>query len=231
MNQAIRNLNYNQVIFYDLEMASCLPELEVDSELFKIFQYKKRNRDTDELPSIEETQRLWKKDAALDPITGRIISGVVGVVKDEKIHLKSYKGEEKDVITGVIEALTNQERIWTGFNNNAYDNSYLRKRFQILGLGNFPERYNDIAKKSWDMDKVSLDIMSLFKGSSFYSNNLDELCWAFNVPSPKHTGVKGAEVSEAFWSGRIDEIVTYNEADVKATINLFRVLKGDKIIE
>lgn len=230
MNSSIRNLNYNQVIFYDLEMASCLPELDVDSELFKIFQYKKRNRDTDELPSIEETQRLWKKNAALDPITGRIISGVVGVVKDDEIHLKSFKGEEKDVITGVVEALTNQPRIWTGFNSSAYDSPYLRKRFQILGLGHFPEKYNDIGKKSWDMDKVSLDIMSLFKGSSFYSNNLDELCWAFNVPSPKHTGVKGAEVSQAFWNGRIDEIVTYNEADVKATINLFRVLKGDKII-
>lgn len=231
MNNIIKNLDYNKLIFFDLEMASCLPKLEVDSELFKIFQYKKRDRVTDELPDAEETQRLWKKDAALDPITGCIISGCVGVVKDEQIHLKSFKGEEKEVVSGIVEALTNQDRIWTGFNNNAYDNSYLRKRFQILQLGSFPEKYNDSGKKPWDMDKVSIDIMSLFKGSSFYSNNLDELCWAFGISSPKHTGVKGPEVSEAFWNGRIDEIVTYNEADVRATINLFRVMKGDKIIE
>lgn len=230
MNAAIKNLSYDQVIFFDLEMASGQKQLDPKSELFKIFQYKKRNRETDELPDIKETQRLYKKDAALDPITGRVVSGTVGYVKNDEIHLKSFFGEEKEVVQGVVDTLANSKRIISGFNIVGYDLPYIRKRATILGIP-YPNQINDVGQKPWIFADKVFDIMDQWKGTGFYYNNLDEMCWAFGVPSPKNGDVKGSEVSKVFWEGGIDKIVTYNESDVRSTINLFRVLKGDKIIE
>lgn len=230
MNQTIKNLSYDKLIFFDLEMASEQPELDPKSELFRIFQYKKRDRDTDELPNEEETLRLYKKDSALDPITGRIICGSVGFCHGNEIKIKSFQGEEKDVVSGVIDTLKASNRIISGFNVLQYDIPYLRKRAAILGV-DYPQQISDVGQKPWTLAEKIFDLMDQWKGTGFYYNSLDELCWAFDVPSSKTGDVKGPDVSKVFWEGGIDKIVTYCEADVKSTINLFRKMKGDKIIE
>lgn len=231
MNQTIRNISWDRLIFFDLEMASSQKKLDPKSDLFKVFQYKKRNRETEELLPTKEVQTLFDKIAALDPVTGRIVSGTLGYVKDDKIHLKSYSGEEKDVVGGIVNTLGKSGRIVAGYNIIGYDLPYLRKRHQFLDLGIYPENLNDVGIKPWDLEKSILDLMNLWKGTGFYHNSLEELCWGYNIPSPKDTGVKGSEVSKAFWAGRIEDIVAYNEADVIATINVFRKMRSEPLLE
>lgn len=234
MNQAIKNLKYENLIFFDLEMASQYKDLRENERMLEVFRYKERNRETEELLSIDDTASLYNKKAALNPLFGKIVVGSLGLIdiKSNTIRLTSFKGKEVDIINGMVEFFNkNGKRRIVGFNSTAFDLCYLRKRHNILGLENYPEYLNDVGKKSWDMEKVTTDIMSLFKGSGFITDGLDDLCMAFGVPSPKHTGVKGSQVSAAYWDGRIDEIATYCEADVFSTINLFRKMRNEPLIE
>lgn len=234
MNQAIKNLKYENLIFFDLEMASQYKDLRDNERMLEVFRYKKRNKDTEELLSIEDTVALYDRDAALNPVFGKICCATLGLVdvKNNKIRLTSFKGAEDSIINGVVSTLNlASKRRVVGFNSTAFDLCYLRKRHNILGLENYPEYLNDVGKKSWDMDKVTTDIMSQFKGSGFMTDGLDELCMAFGVPSPKITGVKGSQVSKVYWEGDVDRIVTYCEADVFSTINLFRRMRNEPLIE
>lgn len=230
MNNRIRSLDYDKLIFFDLEMASGEKKLDPKSSFFKIFQWKNRNKETDELPTVKETQELYQKKAALDAISGKIVSGVCGYCKDNKIHIKAFSGDEKDVVGGVVNLFEKSKRMIVGFNSNGFDLPYLRRRHSILKLGPYPETFNDVGKKPWTMDHT-IDLMDLFKGSGFYTSSLDELCWAYDVKSPKTGDVKGSEVSKVFYEGGIEQIVEYNIRDVVATINLFRALRGDEQIE
>jgi DNA polymerase elongation subunit (family B) len=231
MNKAIKSLSWDKLVFFDLEMASGEKELDPKSEFFKIFQWKNRDRETDKLPTVKETQELYKRKAALDPISGRIICGTVGYLKDDVISVKSFQGEEVDVVKGVTDALNNSNRMCAGYNSIFFDHPYLRKRHSILGLGDFPEQFNDVGKKEWKFSESVFDIMTLFKGTGYANSSLEELCWAYKVKSPKEGDVKGDECSKVFWEGGIDKIVQYNIRDVVATINLLRALRGESQIE
>lgn len=230
MNQAIKNLKYENLIFFDLEMASQYKDLRENERMLEVFRYKKRDKATCELPSIEDTLELYNKEAALSPIYGRIVSASLGIIVKDKIRIISYKGTEQEIITGILDTLSkSKSRNIVGVNSNGFDLPYLRKRHNILGMGDYPEWLNDVGKKPWEL--TFIDLMTLFKGSGFITDSLDEMCMAYGVPSPKLTGVKGSEVSKAFWDGRIDDIVKYDEADVFSTINLFRKMRGEELAE
>lgn len=235
MNGYLKSLSYDKLIFWDLEMASQHKSLQENERMLEVYRYKKRDKVTLEIPSLEETLDMYDKEAALNPIYGMIVSSSVGIVVNNAIRIISFKGDEKEIIAGTLDIFNkgkdpNKRRMIIGVNSNGFDLPYMRKRHNILGMGEYPEWLNDVGKKSWDMDKIAGDLMTLFKGSSFYTSSLDEMCMAYGVPSPKHTGVKGSEVSKAFWDGRIDDIVVYDEADVFSTINLFRKMRGEDIL-
>lgn len=230
MNQAIKALKYENLIFVDLEMASQYKDLRKNERMLETFQYKKRDKVTGELPSIDDACMIYDREAVLNPLYGKIVSATLGIIHKEKIRLTSFKGEEKSIVKNLVDTLVkSSKRAIVGVNSNGFDLPYLRKRHNILGMGDYPEFLNDVGKKPWE--QPFLDIMTLFKGSGFITDGLDEMCMAYGIPSPKHTGVKGSEVNKAFWDGKIDEIVTYCEADVFSTINLFRKMRGEELAE
>lgn len=226
MNQIIRNLNHNQLLFLDIETAS--GEREIPKDLIPILQWKFRDKETDKLPTKKEIEEIYKKRSALDATTGKIVTVTCGYINQGKIYLKTFSGEEKDILTGVVATLTHGTRIIVSVNGTQFDLPYMRKRCNILGI-KFPEHLNDVGKKPWELDKYSLDLMVAFKGANYMNTGLAEMCWAFGVTSPKGD-LQGDQVSEAYWNGGIKEIIKYNQGDVIALINLFLAVRGESSI-
>ena len=221
MKEILKQYPLRTILSFDLEMASQVEELDPKSEMYKVFRYKKRDRETEKLPTQAETQKLWKREAALNPIFGQIVCASASIkIKEEGIYSKTFTGTEREVVEGITKVLEDHKGIIAGFNIVGFDLPYLRKRHAILGLSNFPPKLQDVGKKPWDMDNTILDIMKFWKGSSFYNDSLDELCLAFGVPSPKNGGIKGSGVSEEFHKNGVKNIEKYCQEDSESVINL-----------
>lgn len=227
MNKAIKELDYSRLLFLDLEMATQEKELPNNGDLYKTFSYKQRDRETDEIPDYPTLQDLYLKKGSLSPVYGQIICGTIGQVRDNKIVLKTLKGEEHEVISDILNIISKSGYILVTFNGLEFDLPYIRKRACVHNI-EFPEHLNDVGKKSWDMDKIHLDIMKLHKGAGWSIESLDELCFMYGVKSPK---TLSENPNLVYWKEGIEPIAEYNQGDVKALINLFRVMRGENIIE
>ena len=73
------------------------------------------------------------------------------------------------------------------------------------------------SKKPWDM-RIT-DLSDDWRGKFAWAYTFDEVCYELSVDSPKDA-INGSDVHKYFWSGRIEEIKTYCEKDVAASIEV-----------
>lgn len=220
MNQAFKNINIEDVLFYDLETVRKSKELDINSKEFELYQKKIRNKDTDELPTSEDTITHYKKFAALRVGYNKIVCATTGKVIDGKLYLRSFIGLEEDVIKGLYSKFQTSKYI-CGFNILAFDGVMARvNSLKYEGVSEMlPEQYNDSGKKSWELKKV-IDTLEIFKGSHWSNSSLDEVCYHLGIESPKN-GIEGSQVSEVYYNGGIDKIEEYCKGDVFAIVNIF----------
>lgn len=230
MNKQIKGLNYDELIFIDLETSRQVEELTQEHPHYEVWKYKNRNKDTQELPTHEETVKSYKDKAALFPEFGKIVCASIGYIKDDQLLTKSFVGEEIDILREVVKTIKATGRKIVA-HNIAFDIVFLRKRWFINGLSIDDYIMSDSGLKVWDMEKHMYCSMALWKGISFTNTSLDELAMCFNIPSSKSGEVTGANVGDAYFAGKINQIAEYCEKDVAVVGNLIRCWKGDSILE
>src|SRR5690606_19967218 len=98
MNKQIKGLNYDELINIDLETSRQAEELTQEHPHYEVWKYKNRNKDTQELPTHEETVKSYKDKAALFPEFGKIVCASIGYIKDDQLLTKSFVGEEIDIL-------------------------------------------------------------------------------------------------------------------------------------
>lgn len=231
MNDQIRKINPESLIFFDIETASQVPILEENTEMFKVFRHKSRNKETEELLSVEDTQALYNKIAALSSSFGKVVCFSMGRIKDNKISLFSIKGEEKDILNQAYTIIGSSSMACVSFNGQGFDIPFCRQRAAIYDLV-APKVLNDVGLKPWSFDDIgNIDCLKVMQGTSPFRMAFSELCLMLGVESPKNGSIEGSGVSKAYHEGRIDEIVEYCEKDVRALINVFLRMQGKPIIE
>lgn len=222
MTQELLKYQENNLLFVDIETARANKDFNEEHPMFEAFQWKQRNRDTDEIPDTPTTIKLYKEKAALDPVYGKVVCITVGFLHNNKLFVQTFSGDEKQLLSDFVEFCNSQDRtlcLW----NAVFDLPYVRQRSFINKLGFYLKDTvgNDSMKKPWTLKGV-LDLMDVWRGISFRNSSLEETALAMGLPSPKNT-LRGSEVSQAYHDGRIKEIVSYCEQDVLATANLYRL--------
>lgn len=235
MVRALEKINPKDVVFIDIETVSSVKELEVGTPLHAAWAYKSRYQNELTRKSGEEVtmEEYYKEKAALYATFGKVVCITVGrIVKDSKIVLKSYAGEdEAELLRAFNSDLTavlskNPQTVLCGLNNIGFDEPYLYKRLIINQIK--PMRLLDSSGlKPWEVG--SIDLGKIFQGSSFYPDSLVAIATALGLPSPKD-GIDGSMVTEYFYNGRLQEIVYYCERDVVTTANIFRKLRFEEEI-
>ena len=229
MNKKIKSTNVEDLIFFDIETARKNKKLDPKSKEFELFQWSLRDRDTLKLPTKKDTADTYNLKAALKPQFNRIVCITVGFVKKGVIYLKTLKGDQKDIIRDFYDILNSQPKmVPAGYNIIGFDMPVVRlKAFEEGVEINIRESLIDSQKKPWNLTDSFLDVMDVLKGSYFYPMSMDDACYMAGVSSPKEGDIKGAEVSNAFYDGKIDEICEYCERDVEACIKLFLKVQGN----
>lgn len=230
MNQTIKKINEEKVLFFDLEVVRRNKELDVNSKEFELFQKKTRNRETDELLPDNEVLEQYNKRAALKMCYTKIVSIGVGFIKDGEVHIKALEGDEESVLRQFC-SIANTFDYVCGANILGYDLPMVAvngmRYFDVTE--NLVDRFLTSGKKPWNLDRC-LDLMDIFKGTHYANTSLDEMCYHFEIPSPK-TDLDGSMVSEEYWTNGLEKINSYVKQDVFAGVNVFKKMRFEKPFE
>lgn len=216
MNNRVRNLNLEELIFMDIETISRNETLDVDSKEFELFQFINRNRDTDELLPNDEVIELYKRKAALDPTFNKIACISYGVIKGTTFYYKALVGKQKDIIEEWYKVLNTGKYMPVTWNGIAFDFPVVRIKSAEEGVEiEILDKYNDSGKKPWNIDSDHLDLMGVVKGTYYYPMSLDGFCMLMGVQSPK-SDLNGSMVTKEFYTNGVERIAKYCNEDIKA---------------
>lgn len=234
MNKKILNLSYDDLLFVDIETVRGEKEFTTDHPFYDVWAWKQRNTETNEIPDSEKVIQSYYNKAALFAEWGKIVCISVGYIHKDEIRIKSFVGDEADILQDFVDVVQKTGRKLVA-HNIQFDIPYIRKRWFINGLPHNgylgDSQGNDTGMKPWSLETILFDTMALWKGVGFQSSSLDELAMCFGIPSSKDGAVTGANVGEAYYDGRIQEIAEYCEKDVAVLTNVFRCWKGDGILD
>lgn len=234
MNSKINTIPIENILFWDLEVVRKQEILDVNTPDFKLFQLKNRNKDTDKLPSEDETIELYNRKAGLSPTHNKIVCLSMAVVKNGVINVKSITGHQADIITEFSKVLESG-LIPCGWNIIKFDFPVLRIKAFEEGIINYaPEKFNDAGKKEWAMSeekyKVNMiDLMLQYQGTHYVPSSLAEACHILNVPTPKDD-IDGSQVSDIYYKEGVERIKKYCEKDVVACVHILQRMRGDELI-
>lgn len=227
MNQIIKKVNQEKILFMDIEDVRRSKEVDINSREFELYRKKTRNRETDEHLPNDEVVKDYQKKAALKMCYTKIVCIGVGFIKDGEVHIKSLEGTEEEIIRQFCTIAQNFD--YMCFSNGiAFDlpmvinNGY--RYFDVCEV--LPDRFITSGKKVWNLDRL-LDLQEIFKGTHYYASSLDEMCYHFDLPSPK-SEIDGSMVSDEYWNNGLEKISKYVKQDVFACVNLFKKMRFEQ---
>lgn len=233
------------MVFIDIETAPALRSLSLADARTRQLFCKKFFREIDErveklLPASSFGQRgqailrseveesIYLEKAGLLAEFNRIVCVSVGAyvtgseVPEPYLYIKSYTGEERDILSTLSESVFTKADTLCAHFGKGFDYPVLARKYLINRLP-VPRLLNTKGLKPWEIPLV--DTQELWKfGDLRHSCSLDLLAHLFGIPSPKEN-MDGSQVAEYFYSGRIDEIVKYCEADVRTLAAVYEFIK------
>ena len=224
--EILKKYNIEDILFVDIETAHSDNNFNEESPLYEAWHY-------DQMKNVEEEKDLiglYYEKAPLFAEYGKIVCITVGAVRNNQIILKSFHGEEKELLedfNSSVSKFSNNKTWLSGHNIIDFDLPFIMKRCFVNGLS--PHRLFDTSfLKPWEVK--TFDTALLWKGTGWKKQSLISVLAAMGLPSPKDD-ISGKDVGKIFYEGGIDRIVKYCEKDVISVINLVLKLRGDDVIE
>lgn len=239
MSESINIKTLSNILFVDIETAGSSKNFEgLPSEGKNLWCQRAKliRRRNDEYRLIPD-EELYLLKAGIFAEFARVVCISVAFLKKTEeencVQLKTksfFVHDESQLIKEFFSLLvrcfgTRDIEFLCGHNIREFDIPFLCRRARIHGI-DIPACIDFTAKKAWQVKNL-IDTMELWKFGDYKNySSLALLCYATGIPSPKQ-GFDGAAVHIAYWNGaRLSEIISYCEADVKATARLFLKLSG-----
>lgn len=225
----LQSYDEEKMLFYDIETAPVVKELEEGTPLYDSWAYKV-NKEGELTP--QEVIESYSIRAGLYPEFAKIVSIVVGKIVNGKIALiKIDDFEERDLLSSFNSVLArNPLDTIVGFVNVGFDNPFVAKRMIINGIR--PDVMLDcFGAKPWEVK--GLDLAVYWKFTSFERASLINITTAFGLPSPKED-IGGADVGRVYWENpkkNISRITEYCARDVVSTVNIFKCMRLEEPLE
>lgn len=227
----IQNLPIENILFLDIET---VPQIDnwnnVDSTTQYLWDKKTKSQRKDEI----EASEFYVQRAGIMAEFGMIICISIGMIDNNtgKLKIKTYSGEEKDLLLSFCE-LFNSSRlnnvILCAHNGKEFDFPYIARRLLINGIQP-PIPFQMFGKKPWEIPHI--DTMELWKFGDWKSYvSLELLAHIFGIPSPKDD-IDGSMVADIYYKdGDIDRIIHYCEKDVLTLANVFRRMRQEDLLK
>lgn len=234
--QTLLKYNEKDLTWIDIETSRLVDKLQPNTPLYDTWSYKMRYDSEQAAKTGDNTfsiEQSFKDKAALYAPFARIACIVVGSIQDgDKLRVRSFaEPDEKVLLTKFNEGVkltktAKPDSLFAGFNIIGFDLPFLVKRMLVNDIE--PAPVLDVAEtKPWD--QRVLDLSTFWRGNSFYPDSLASVLVAMGLPSSKSV-MNGSEVSDAYYAGKINDIVEYCKMDVLQTASLYRKFMHKKIL-
>ncbi len=224
------------ILFLDIETIPAYRCYEEVPDVFKTLWDKKAQH---LIKNQDDTPKKLYERAGIYSEFGRIICISVGVVKDGKLHIKSYSDDDEFALLSEFAEMLNRNtnkgnHLLCAHNGKEFDYPYIARRMLINGIT--PPAILDLSgKKPWEV--LHLDTMELWKFGDYKNyTSLELLAAVFRIPSPKND-ICGSDVSKVYWEEKdLKRIVEYCQKDVVTIVQIFlkyqckEILSEDNII-
>lgn len=222
------------LVFWDIETVAAEKKLTKKSALYESWLYKHRHQnEVLKKSGVEMTpEEHFHEKAALYGPFAKIVVIVAGrIVEGDKLRYKVYSGEEKQLLTDFNNDLDliHKDKPMTslvGWMSDGFDGPMAFKRSIVNGVT--PHSSLDVGDtKPWELQ--SIDLGKLWKGNSYYPDSMAAVAAALGLPNPK-ANMEGSEVTDAYYAGKIAEVIDYCVGDVLTEANIFRKFKGGNLL-
>ena len=228
----LKKIPSQKVLFLDIET---VPEVGNWSELSDEWKDLWAKKIDKQLTEDETAEEFYGKRAGILAEFGKIICISCGIiVENDKIHLKSFYGDNESQILKDFNELINGKYfdsnvIFCAHNGKEFDFPYMARRM-IINEIELPPALDLQGKKPWEIQH--LDTMELWKfGDYKHYTSLNLLAAVLGIPTPKDD-IDGSQVASVYYDDHdLGRIKTYCEKDVLTVAQIFRKFRGENLLE
>jgi len=226
--------NLDNILFLDIETVPFHAQYhELSDEGKQLWDLKSASMSRYYTDQEIEPDQMYDMKSGIFAEFAKIICISVGYIKvgsEIAIRVKSFSGEEKELLTefGALldKHFDNPNKDYLcGHNIKEFDIPFICRRMIINGV-EFPKLLNISNKKPWELNYL-LDTLHMWKFGDFKNyTSLRLLAYCLGIPSPKDD-IDGSQVAKVYYEEKdLDRIVTYCEKDVVTTARVFLKMTG-----
>jgi hypothetical protein len=203
--------------------------IEVGSEEFNIYREKfKKNFETRELMSEEETLIHYTYNAWRNPLFSKIYSLTLAFVDNNSLRVKHITGNEKDLLQTFLNALKSDffKDYQLVHSDAEYMLPYLGTRLDIHGFRT--SLHKDLQYKGlrpWNL--TGLSVRDHYQGAGVYKHSLKEIAWVYGL---KTNYIEPVDEFNFYKKGQLEVLRDSAVNELSTLANIHRLMTGEESI-
>lgn len=220
----------NKHLYWKLQSINNTDMIEVGSEEFNIYREKfKKNFETRELMSEEETLIHYNYNAWRNPLFSKIYSLTIAFVYEGVLRVKYLTGQEKDLLqTFLNEVKGDFFKDYQLVHSDAeYMLPYIGTRLDIHGFRT--SLHKDLQYKNlrpWNLTGVS--VRDYYQGAGVYKHSLKEIAWVYGL---KTNYIEPSEEFSLYKKGLFDNLKDSAVNEISILANVHRLMIGEDKVD
>lgn len=220
----------NKHLYWKLQSINNTDMIEVGSEEFNIYREKfKKNFETRELMSEEETLIHYNYNAWRNPLFSKIYSLTIAFVYEGVLRVKYLTGQEKDLLqTFLNEVKGDFFKDYQLVHSDAeYMLPYIGTRLDIHGFRT--SLHKDLQYKNlrpWNLTGVS--VRDYYQGAGAYKHSLKEIAWVYGL---KTSYIEPSEEFSLYKKGLFDNLKDSAVNEISILANVHRLMIGEDKVD
>ena len=216
-------------IYWKLQSVNQTDELEIDSKEYELYrEHYKKDYDTRELMTVQETVEHYRLHAWKNPLFSRIFSLSVAIVEDNIVKIIYYTGVEKDLIQTFLNTLKKdrfKEYTVTHFGAE-YILPYLGTRIDKNKIRtSIPSGLLYKGLRPWNLQGFC--VRDYYSGAGNYKNNLKEIAWIYDLET---NFIESVDEFTYYKSGKLEELKNSAVDEIYTLVNVHRLMTGEEVV-
>jgi hypothetical protein len=216
-------------IYWKLQSVNQTDELEIDSKEYNLYrEHFKKDYETRELMTMQETVEHYRLNAWKNPLFSRIFSLSVAIVEDNIVKIIYYTGAEKDLIQTFLNTLKKdrfKEYTVTHFGAE-YILPYLGTRIDRNKIRTtIPMGLQYKNMKSWNLHGCC--VRNYYSGAGNYKNNLKEIAWIYDLET---NFIESVDEFTYYKSGQLEKLKNSAVDEIYTLVNVHRLMTGEEVV-
>lgn len=219
----------NNSLYWKLQSVNNTDMIEVGSEEFNIYREKfKKNFETRELMSEEETLIHYNYNAYKNPLFSRIYSLTLAFVDGETLRVKYLTGSEKDLLQTFLNEVKGKyfKDFQLTHSDAEYMLPYLGTRLDIHGFRT--SLHKDLIYKGlrpWNLSGCS--VRDYYQGAGAYKHSLKEIAWVYGL---KTDYIELADEFNFYKKGNFKALKNSAVNEIQTLVNVHRLMMGENVV-